>query len=66
MRGAIAIERATLYWLVTRGIDELTTGAQLLARVADELAVLYRKPAGDRELVAGGDGGKTPAPSTSP
>ena len=41
---------------MTRGIDELTTGAQLLARVADELAVLYRKPAGDRELVAGGDG----------
>jgi hypothetical protein len=53
---AIAIERATLYWLIAGGVEALAAGERLLALAAEELATLYRSPASDREIVVNGDG----------
>src|SRR6185436_19382882 len=61
-RAAIAIDRATLYWLVTRGVMRLVAGERLLAAAADALATLYGTPASDRELA--NDGGR-PKPSSA-
>jgi hypothetical protein len=34
-------------------VDDLAAGEPLLARIAEELAALYRKPASDYDVAAG-------------